>query len=66
MRLSVGRVMKGVVVVVVGIPVVVFPAGEGEKNVHSKTQALRARPLLMMMMKVAMESRREDCIGGHG
>lgn len=64
MRLSIGRLTKGVVV---GIPVVVVvPAGEGEKNVHSKTQALRVRPLLMMMMKVAMESRREDCIGGHG
>lgn len=62
MRLSIGRLMKGVVV---GFPVVVVvPAGEGEKNVHSKTQALRARQLLTMM--VAMESRREDCIGGHG
>lgn len=55
--------MKGVVV---GFPVVVFPAGEGEKNAHSKTQALRACQLLMMMMKVAMESHRGDCIGGHG
>lgn len=64
MKSSIGRLMKGVVV---GFPVVVVVrAGEGEKNVHSKTQALRARQLLMMMMKVAMESRREDCIGGHG
>lgn len=55
--------MKGVVVVV-GFPVVVVPAGEVEKNVHSKTQALRARQSLTMM--VAMESRRGDCIGGHG
>lgn len=60
MRLSIGRLMKGVVV---GFPVG-FPAGEGEENVHSKTQALRARQLLMMM--VAMESHRGDCIGGHG
>lgn len=55
--------MKGVVV---GVVDPASAAGEGEKNVHSKTQALRARQLLMMMMKVAMESRREDCIGGHG
>lgn len=59
MRLSIGKLMKGVVV---GFPVA---AGEGEKNFHSKTQALRAHQLLMMM-KVAMESRRGDCIGGHG
>lgn len=57
MRLSIGRLMKDVVVA---------DAGEGEKNVHSKTQALQARQLLMMMMKVAMESHRGDCIGGHG
>lgn len=58
MRLSIGRLMKGVVVAA---------AGEGEENVHSKTQASRARQLLMMMMmKVAMESHRGDCIGGHG
>lgn len=53
--------MKGFVV---GFPVVVVPAGEGEKNVHSKTQALRAHQSLMM--KVAMESHRGDCIGGYG
>lgn len=65
MRLSIGRLMKGVVVF--GFPLAAAAAaaaGEGEKNVHSKTQALRAHQLLMM--KVAMESRREDCIGGHG
>lgn len=62
MRLSIGKLMKGFVV---GFPVVVFPAGEGEKNVHLKKQALRAHQSLMMM-KVAMESHREDCIGGHG
>lgn len=58
--------MKGVVVVV-GFPLAAAAsaAGEGEKNVHSKTQALRARQLLLMM-KVAMENRRGDCIGGHG
>lgn len=62
MRLSIGRLMKGVVV---GFPAAAAAAAEeGEKNVHSKTQALRARQLLMM--KVAMESHREDCIGGHG
>lgn len=63
MRLSIGRLMKRVVV---GFPVAAAAAaaGEGEKNVHSKKQALRARQLLMM--KVAMESRRGDCIGGHG
>lgn len=58
--------MKGFVV---GFPLAAAAAaaaGEGEKNVHSKTQALRAHPLLMMMMKVAMESHRGDCIGGHG
>lgn len=53
--------MKGFVVV--GFPLAAA-AGEGEKNVHSKKQALRAHQLLMM--KVAMESHREDCIGGHG
>lgn len=62
MRLSIGRLMKGVVV---GFPLAAAAAGEGEKNVHSKTQALRAHQLLMMMM-VAMENRRGDCIGGHG
>lgn len=56
MRLSIGRLMKDVVVAA---------AGEGEKNVHSKTQALRPRQLLMMMV-VAMESHRGDCIGGYG
>lgn len=62
MRLSIGRLMKGVVV---GFPLAAASAaGECEKNVHSKTQALRARQSLMM--KVAMESRRGDCIGGHG
>lgn len=50
--------------VVVGFPLAAAAAGEGEKNVHSKTQALQARQLLMM--KVAMESRRGDCIRGHG
>lgn len=54
--------MKGFVV---GFPVAAAAAGEGEENVHSKTQALRARQLLLMM-KVAMESHRGDCIGGHG
>lgn len=60
MRLSIGRLTKGVVA---GVDPA-FPAGEGEKNVHSKTQALRAHQLLMM--KVAMESHRGDCIGSHG
>lgn len=60
MKLSIGRLMKRFVV---GFPVG-FPAGEGEKNFHSKTQALRAHQSLMM--KVAMESHRGDCIGGHG
>lgn len=56
--------MKGVVV---GFPLAAAAAaaGEGEKNVHSKTQALRPRQLLSMMME-AMESHREDCIGGYG
>lgn len=62
MKLSIGRLMKGVVVV--GFPVAAAAAGEGEKNVHSKKQALRAHQLLMMM--VAMESHRGDCIGGYG
>lgn len=53
--------MKGVVV---GFPLAAAAAGEGEKNVHSKKQALRARQSLTMM--VAMESHRGDCIGGHG
>lgn len=57
--------MKGVVVGF-GFPLAAAAAGEGEKNVHSKKQALQARQLLMMMMKVAMESHRGDCIGGHG
>lgn len=64
MKLSIGRLMKGFVV---GFPLAAAAAaaGEGEKNFHSKTQALRARQLLMMMM-VAMESHRGDCIGGYG
>lgn len=65
MRLSIGRLMKGFVV---GFPLAAAAAaaaGEGKKNVHSNTQALRAHQSLMMM-KVAMESRRGDCIGGHG
>lgn len=64
MKLSIGMLMKGVVV---GFPLAAAAAaaaGEGEKNVHPKTQALRARQLSMMME--AMESRRGDCIGSHG
>lgn len=64
MRLSIGRLMKGVVVGF-GFPVAAAAAaGEGEENVHSTTQALRARQLLMTME--AMETHRGDCIGGHG